>query len=82
MKITGLILVLIFSISVYGNTIVVGKDKSINSISKGIDLARVGDTVKVYPGIYREGRITITKSITLIGVDYPVIDGQKSLKIW
>lgn len=80
MKITGLILVLIFSISVYGNTIVVGKDKSINSISKGIDLARVGDTVKVYPGIYREGRITITKSITLIGVDYPVIDGQKKFE--
>lgn len=80
MKITGLILVLIFSISVYGNTIVVGKDKSINSISKGIDLARDGDTVKVYPGIYREGRITITKSITLIGVNYPVIDGQKKFE--
>ncbi|HRA10929.1 MAG TPA: hypothetical protein PKX31_04615, partial [Chitinophagaceae bacterium] len=80
MKIATLILLLAFSSSSYGNTIVVGKDKAITSITKGIELAKNGDTVKVYPGIYREGRISVTKSITLIGINFPVIDGQKKFE--
>lgn len=64
----------------FGNIIIVGKDKSVNSITKGIDLAKNGDTVKVLPGIYKEGRITVTKSITLIGINYPVIDGEKKVE--
>ena len=80
MKIATLILLIAFSSSSYGNTIVVGKDKTITSITKGIELAKNGDTVKVYPGIYREGRISVTKSITLIGINFPVIDGQKKFE--
>ncbi len=65
---------------IFGNIIIVGKDKPINSIIKGIELAKNGDTVKVFPGLYKEGRITITKSITLIGINYPVIDGEKKVE--
>jgi len=80
MKFLTLIVFLGSQLFSFANTIVVGKDKPISSITKGIELAKNGDTVKVYPGVYREGRITINKSITLIGINFPVIDGQKKFE--
>ena len=38
--------------------------------------AEPGDTIMVPAGTYRQGNITISKSIHLIGVDYPVLDGE------
>lgn len=73
------ILLFTFSNS-FGNKIIVGKDKPVNSIIKGIELANNGDTVIVLPGVYREGKITLTKSITLIGINYPVIDAEKKVE--
>lgn len=73
------ILLFTFSNS-FGNKIIVGKDKPVNSIIKGIELAKNGDTVIVLPGVYREGKITLTKSITLIGINYPVIDAEKKVE--
>ncbi|WP_025605761.1 nitrous oxide reductase family maturation protein NosD [Pontibacter actiniarum] len=46
------------------------------SIKKAIALAKPGDKVVVDGGIYREGTIDITKSIHLIGLNNPVLDGQ------
>lgn len=66
-----------FCISSYSRTIVVGKDQAITSIKKAVELAKDGDIIQVMQGIYREGSsITITKSITLIGINFPVIDGE------
>lgn len=54
----------------------VGIDRPIKSITQGIIIAKDGDTIKVYPGIYKEGNIFVKRSITLIGINYPVIDGE------
>ena len=80
MKFFTLSILHFFSLLAFGNTIIVGKDKAITSIIKGIELAKNGDTVKVLPGTYREGRIVINKSITLIGINFPVIDGEKKVE--
>lgn len=80
MKLLKVILFLHFPFLCAANTIEVGKGKTISSITKGIEFAKKGDTVKVYPGVYREGRITISKSITLMGINFPVIDGQKKFE--
>lgn len=40
-----------------------------------IDAAQSGDVIQVPPGIYR-GNFVIEKSITLEGLDWPVIDGE------
>lgn len=61
----------------FGNTIEVGRDRVVTSLRKAVDLAQDGDTILLHKGIYKEGNITITKSIRLIGVDNPVLDGEK-----
>lgn len=53
----------------------VSPDGPISSISHAIDLAQDGDTILVGNGVYKE-RIVIDKSISLIGIDKPIIDGQ------
>lgn len=58
------------------NTITVGKNKSVATIKAGIARAISGDTVLVYPGVYKEKGLTVDKRISLIGIDYPVIDGE------
>ena len=76
MRILFTIFLLTISSFGYTRTITVGKGQSISSIKKAIDLANNGDTIKVMPGVYREGRILINKSITLIGINFPILDGE------
>lgn len=44
-------------------------------LQAAIDAAQPGDTIQVPPGLY-QGNFLIEKSITLEGVDWPVIDGN------
>ncbi len=65
----------------FANTIIVGKDKPISSLRLGINMARNGDTVLLYKGIYKEGNIVIDKAIHLVGVGGPVLDGEHKHEI-
>lgn len=60
----------------FANIIVVGKDKAITTLTQGITAARDGDTVFLTRGVYKEKNIIIDKSIHLIGLDEPVLDGD------
>jgi len=62
-------------------TIQVGSGLSFSSIKEGIAAAVAGDTIIVYGGIYKEGNIVLDKSISLIGVDWPVLDGQLKYEV-
>ncbi|MBK8490147.1 MAG: nitrous oxide reductase family maturation protein NosD [Saprospirales bacterium] len=53
----------------------------VTTIRQGIELAQTGDEVRVFPGTYREGTILVNKSITLKGIDWPVIDGEDQYEI-
>lgn len=65
----------------FANTIVVGKDQVVSSLRKAVELAKNGDTILLHKGIYKEGNIIITKSIKLIGIDEPVLDGENKYEI-
>jgi nitrous oxidase accessory protein len=65
----------------FSKTIVVGRGENISSIKTAVLIAEPGDTIIVKPGTYREGNIIIDKSITIIGDDYPVLDGEKKYEI-
>lgn len=65
----------------FANTIVVGKDKPISSLRQGIHMAKNGDTVLLYKGIYKERNIVIDKAIHLVGVGGPVLDGENKYEI-
>ena len=54
-----------------------GKDLSIKSIKEAINIAKDNDTIFINKGIYYEHSINVNKPLTIIGIDMPVIDGQK-----
>lgn len=81
-KILYIILLICFSgVSLYAKVIRVGKSKKVTSVQQGIDAAQNGDTVLVDPGIYKEKNIIIQKSVTLKGINYPVLDGENKYAI-
>ncbi len=54
---------------------------TINSIKKGVAVAKEYDTVLVKKGTYYEYNIYVDKPLTLKGHNYPIIDGQKKGEI-
>jgi nitrous oxidase accessory protein len=76
----SILLVFLFS-KTDATTIIVGKDQSISTLRKGIEFAKNGDTILLHKGVYQEGNIVIQKSIFLIGVNDPVLDGASKNEI-
>lgn len=72
---------LLLLMNAMGNTIVVGKDKPVRTLRQAIQSARNGDTILLTKGTYKEGNIIINKSIVLLGVDAPVLDGESKYEI-
>ena len=76
MKKLSTILFLLCLHTSFANTIVVGKERLVSSVRKAIELAAPNDTILLEKGTYKEGPLTITKPLRLIGVDGPVLDGE------
>lgn len=74
-------LFLLFSSLINAHVIEVGAMKPIKSIKRAISIAKVGDTILVHKGVYREGNIVIDKRIVFIGKNFPVLDGQKKYEV-
>lgn len=73
MKFIAVLLIHFLAVPLHAAMIHVNQGQSIKS---AIQQARSGDTVLVYKGNYAEGQITIEKSIFLLGLNRPVLDGQ------
>jgi len=65
----------------FGNTIIVGPAQPIRSLKKAIEAARDKDTILIQSGLYKEGSIILTKSLTLIGEKNTVLDGEKKYEV-
>lgn len=63
------------------NCIFVGKDQPIASLRTAIEKAKDGDTIVLTKGIYKEGNIVVNKSVSLIGIDEPILDGENKNEI-
>jgi nitrous oxidase accessory protein len=59
----------------------VGPAQEYRSIGSAILASVAGDTILVEPGLYQEKNITINKPLTLIGLQYPVLDGEHRYEI-
>ncbi|MBO4456542.1 MAG: right-handed parallel beta-helix repeat-containing protein [Butyrivibrio sp.] len=60
--------------------VIVGKEKTYNSINEAVKNATENDTIKVYPGTYNE-TISIKKDgLTIVGEEGAVISGSEKLK--
>jgi len=64
------------SLGMRATTIHVGVHYPIKKIKQALALAKVGDTVMVHQGTYKEGTIIINKKIVLLGNHLPILDGQ------
>src|SRR6516162_2217589 len=80
-RISILVFTLLGCISCSGNIIKVGKHQQYLSIREAIHAAINGDTLWIDSGNYQEKNIVIDKSITIIGKDYPVLDGEAKTEI-
>lgn len=65
----------------FSRTIKVGPGQQITSLKKAIEEAKNLDSIILLKGIYKEGSITLTKSLTLVGKDNPVLDGENKYEI-
>ncbi len=73
-------LLLLLTQTLQAGSIKVKPSSKQNALSAAIEHARSGDTIIVLPGLYREGNIIINKPLTLIGINYPVIDGETKVE--
>jgi nitrous oxidase accessory protein len=78
---TTILFAVCFVTSLQAKTITVGKGKQVATIKQAIQLAVNGDTICIYPGTYKEGHLSVTKSISIKGIGYPVLDGEKKYEI-
>lgn len=80
-KIINISILLVFASSVFAKTIHVGKQQQVKTIQQALLIAATGDTVLVQSGHYHEQNIIIEKSISLIGINHPVLDGDNKYEI-
>jgi len=72
----GLLFFVILQAVLFGNTIVVGMNHPLKTLSAGIAASTPGDTLQVQSGNYLESELSIEHSLTLIGLGNPIIDGN------
>lgn len=66
----------LFPVFSYSNIITVSKDGSVRTITEALSLANDYDTILVEQGEYAEGNIIVDKKLTIIGENFPVVDGR------
>ena len=59
----------------------VGNGMPYTTITSALIAAQDGDSVVVHGGIYKEGNIVVARSISLIGLNWPVLDGQRKYEV-
>ena len=65
----------------FAHTIKVGNNERVHTVQQALQSAQNGDTILVYPGIYKERNLAIRKSVYLKGIGLPVLDGEKKYEI-
>ncbi len=70
------ILLFILHCTIYAKEITVSPNGKISSIKSAINIADDEDVILIKQGYYAEGNIIVNKSVSIIGENFPVIDGK------
>ena len=81
MKTFLFIAALFFNQAVIASIIHAGVNQPYKNITSAISAAMPGDTVLVDAGHYKEKNLQIKKRIVLMGINYPILDGEKKFEI-
>jgi nitrous oxidase accessory protein len=57
-------------------TLVVGPGGDAGTLTDALALARDGDTVRLLPGLYTDAPVTVARSVTILGDEGAVLDGE------
>lgn len=63
-------------------TIIVSAQGRISSVAQAVDVAKSGDTILIKRGTYYVNNILLSKSLTVIGTDFPVLHGSGKYEIF
>lgn len=66
----------------FANTIKVGQSFPVKRIKDALAIAKAGDSILVHAGLYKEQNIIVAKRVFLIGIGYPVVDGESKYEIF
>ncbi len=82
----GRVIILFFLFSAFAKntfaiTIVVDVKGAVPTITRAFEMANNGDTVIVKEGVYKEGNLTIKKSITFLAKGKVTLDGQHKYEV-
>lgn len=78
-----ILLSVLFSLSFQFNlasSITIGVNHPVKKLKTAFIFAKENDTVFIDGGTYKEGNITLSKSLNIIGLNNPVIDGEGQMK--
>jgi nitrous oxidase accessory protein len=81
MRLLYFILFFLFVSQIQARTIQVNSKLNKLTIKQAIREAKIGDTIAVYPGHYKEGNIVVDKRVVLKGINLPVLDGQHKFEL-
>ncbi len=68
-------------ISANAKSLHVGSNQLFKTITAAIMAAANGDTILVDAGVYHEKNLQVKKTIVLMGIDHPVLDGEKIYEV-
>lgn len=71
----------LFVESAKATTYHVGVRYSFEKIQLAINQSNHGDTIIVHEGVYNEGNLLINKSLHILGINRPIIDGQSKFEV-
>ena len=80
-KIVLFLAVILMAYPCYAQKIEVCNTCTISTLKKAIAVAKDYDTIIIKKGTYKEHDIIVDKPLTIIGKNYPVIDGEKKGEI-
>ena len=72
---------LFFPVLIFSNILKVGKNEQFKTIKQAVAASKSGDSILVESGVYKEGNLSITHPLSLIGIGRPVLDGQMKYEI-
>jgi nitrous oxidase accessory protein len=81
MRVFCVILLFFVAIPASARTIIVGNNQPIKSLRQAIQIANTNDSIILLPGVYKEGSLTLTKSLTIIGQKGSVLEGENKYEI-
>ena len=77
-----ILITLLLANNLWAKTITVCPNCQVNTIVQSIALAADHDTILIKKGTYKEFNIRVDKPLTIIGEQYPVIDGEDQGEIF